>query len=76
MVAKITGCPAAELAGGRRGNLNSGLSEAAGFNSADLKTVLLPLFTKSISSLYARDPHQPAQRRMKHIRPSFVVPVL
>ena len=31
--------------------MKSKLSEAAGFNSVDLRIVLLPLFTKSISSL-------------------------
>jgi hypothetical protein len=55
MVAKITGYLAGELAGGF---LDEGieiwLSEAAGFNSVDSRIVLLPLVTKSISSLCPR----------------------
>src|ERR1700724_3948820 len=37
-----------------RGNLESGSGETAGFSSVDLRIVLVPLFTKSISSLSSR----------------------
>lgn len=37
-----------------RGSLESGSGETAGFSSVDLRIVLVPLFTKSISSLSSR----------------------